>query len=145
MIHSHNYTAVEYLRRNFDLGVSQADHPEVFSGVPSEGEGVKLVKATAARLKEMGKAQLIPKLVWVSAFKYMGLPAGEGLQASSARMDPPSYYEPGLLDLKPRRNGAILSPVGRAGPADGILAAGRGGTGGGRQCRRTHRMKKREV
>ena len=77
VIHSHNYTAVEYLRRNFDLGVSQADHPEVFSGVPSEGEGVKLVKATAARLKEMGKAQLIPKLVWVSAFKYMGYRLGK--------------------------------------------------------------------
>ena len=77
VIHSHNYTAVEYLRRNFDLGVSQADHPEVFSGVSSEGEGVKLVKATAAKLKEMGKAQLIPKLVWVSAFKYMGYRLGK--------------------------------------------------------------------
>ena len=28
--HSHSYSAAKQLRRNFDLGVSQADHPEVF-------------------------------------------------------------------------------------------------------------------
>ena len=27
VIHSHNYTAMQQLHRNFDLGVSQADHP----------------------------------------------------------------------------------------------------------------------
>lgn len=77
VIHSHNYTAMEYLRRNFDLGVSQADHPEVFEGVPSEGEGVKLVKATARRLSEEKKARLIPKLIWISGFKYMGYRLGK--------------------------------------------------------------------
>ena len=30
MIHSHQYTNWQQLRRNFDLGVSQADHPEVY-------------------------------------------------------------------------------------------------------------------
>ena len=41
---SHNYTNMQQFRRNFDLGVSQADHPEVFRDVPSEAEGKKLVK-----------------------------------------------------------------------------------------------------
>ena len=37
--HSHNYTYRQQFRRNFDLGVSQADHPEVFAAYPSESEG----------------------------------------------------------------------------------------------------------
>ena len=45
--HSHNYTAKEQFHRNFDNGVSQAQHPEIFAGVSSEAEGVKLVKKTS--------------------------------------------------------------------------------------------------
>ena len=45
--HSHDYTAKEQFHRNFDNGVSQAQHPEIFAGVSSESEGVKLVKKTA--------------------------------------------------------------------------------------------------
>ena len=37
--HSHNYSGRQQFHRNFDLGVSQAEHPEIFEGVPSEGEG----------------------------------------------------------------------------------------------------------
>ena len=46
VIHSHNYTGMEQLHRNFDLAVSQADHPEIFEGIPSEQEGIRLVKKT---------------------------------------------------------------------------------------------------
>lgn len=35
--HSHNYSCAQQFHRNFDLGVSQAEHPEIFEGVPSEG------------------------------------------------------------------------------------------------------------
>ena len=52
VIHSHNYTAMQQLHRNFDLGVSQADHPEVFGRLHSEGEGIRLVKKTAKWLVE---------------------------------------------------------------------------------------------
>ncbi len=72
VIHSHNYTAAQQLSRNFDLGVSQADHPEVFEGLPSEGEGVKLVKKTARFLLESGNAYLLPELVIMSGIKYLG-------------------------------------------------------------------------
>ncbi len=34
VIHSHNYGCIAQLKRNFDLAVSQADHPEVFDGNP---------------------------------------------------------------------------------------------------------------
>ena len=77
VIHSHNYTAKQQLSRNFDLGVSQADHPEVFSGLPSEGEGIKLVRKTAKFLLESGHAILLPELVLMSGVKYLGYQLGK--------------------------------------------------------------------
>ena len=61
VIHSHNYTAMQQLHRNFDLGVSQADHPEVFGRLHSEGEGIRLVKKTAKWLVENGYVLLLQK------------------------------------------------------------------------------------
>ena len=72
VIHSHNYSCRQQFHRNFDLGVSQAEHPEIFSGIPSEGEGLRLVKRSLAYLVKTGHVWLIPKLVGQSGFKYMG-------------------------------------------------------------------------
>ena len=77
VIHSHNYTCMQQLHRNFDLGVSQADHPEIFSGVPSEGEGIKSVKNTAKYLCSQGKWYLLPHLVLQSGCKYVGYLLGK--------------------------------------------------------------------
>lgn len=77
VVHSHNYGAFQQLRRNFDLAVSQADHPEVFSGLASEGEGIRLVKTTAMWLFQNGKWHLIPELVLQSGFKYTGYRLGK--------------------------------------------------------------------
>ncbi len=77
VIHSHNYTAVEQFHRNFDLAISQADNPDVFSGIRSEGEGIRMVKDTARWLVKTGRAYLVPKLVVDSGFKYMGYLAGK--------------------------------------------------------------------
>lgn len=76
VIHSHNYTGVQQFSRNFDLAVSQKDHPEVFEGIRSEGEGVRLVKRTAVYLVKNGKIHLLPLLVYVSGCKYLGYLAG---------------------------------------------------------------------
>ena len=78
VIHSHNYTCIQQFHRNFDLGVSQAEHPEIFSGVPSEGEGIRMVKKTAAYLLEQKKIYLIPKLVLLSGCKFVGYRLGKG-------------------------------------------------------------------
>lgn len=75
--HSHNYSPVRQLRRNFDLGVSQADHPEVFARYPSEGEGIKLVKRCAGYLIRSGHVNEIPSLVTDSACKYLGYRLGK--------------------------------------------------------------------
>ena len=58
--HSHNYSCMQQFHRNFDLGVSQAEHPEVFEGVPSEGEGIRLVKKSMVYLLKTGHVLLIP-------------------------------------------------------------------------------------
>lgn len=75
--HSHNYTYRQQFRRNFDLGVSQADHPEVFAAYPSESEGIRLVKSTVAHLKKKGMWNKIPSIIIQSGFKYMGYLMGK--------------------------------------------------------------------
>lgn len=77
VIHSHNYTAMEQLHRNFDLAVSQADHPEIFEGIRSEGEGIRLVKDTARRLMKKGRIDLVLDLIVKSGFKYTGYLLGK--------------------------------------------------------------------
>ena len=77
VIHSHNYSGMQQLHRNFDLAVSQAEHPEIFEGVPSEGEGIRMVKSSAAWLCKTGRIYLIPKLVWQSGCKYLGYRLGK--------------------------------------------------------------------
>ena len=76
VIHSHNYTLMEQLRRNFDLAVSQAEHPEIFAGVPSEGEGIRLVIRTAGWLRKTGRWMLFPQLIMQSGCKYLGYRLG---------------------------------------------------------------------
>lgn len=76
VIHSHNYSAVQQLKRNFDLAVSQAEHPEVFAGLKAEGEGIRLVGQTAAWLAEQKKWYLLPRLAVQSGFKYLGFRLG---------------------------------------------------------------------
>lgn len=76
VIHSHNYSGLMQLHRNFDLAVSQADHPEIFDGVPSEGEGIRLVKKSAAHCLAIRKPWLIAVLIWQSGWKYLGYKLG---------------------------------------------------------------------
>jgi len=77
VIHSHQYTLAQQFKRNFDLAVSQADHPEVFEGIRSEGEGVRLVGQTAVWLMKSGRPYLLPKLVADSGAKYAGYRLGK--------------------------------------------------------------------
>ena len=80
VIHSHNYNCMQQFHRNFDLGVSQAEHPEVFEGVPSEGEGMRLVKKTLAHLVRSGRIWLIPGFILQCAGKYAGYLAGKNFR-----------------------------------------------------------------
>lgn len=75
--HSHNYSCMQQFHRNFDLGVSQAEHPEIFSVVKSESEGISMIKKTIGYLISQKKYHLIVYLFLQSAFKYAGYLAGK--------------------------------------------------------------------
>ena len=77
VVHSHNYNAIEQFHRNFDLAVSQVDHPEIFAGIRSEKEGIRLVINTAKHLVKVGKPWLLFPLVTTSAGKIFGYKLGQ--------------------------------------------------------------------
>ena len=77
VIHSHHYSNWQQLQRNFDLGVSQAQFPEVFGGISSSSEGVKLIRNMAAYLLRNGQALQIPGMIVNSGFKYVGYQLGK--------------------------------------------------------------------
>ncbi|MCR5502261.1 MAG: glycosyltransferase family 2 protein [Lachnospiraceae bacterium] len=77
VFHSHSYTGAQQFRRNFQNGVSHADHPETFSDVKASGEGMRLVKKTAERLCKKGLIFMLIPLIWQSACKYAGYTLGE--------------------------------------------------------------------
>ena len=72
VVHSHNYGCLAQLHRNFDLGVSQAQHPEIFDAYPSESEGIRMVKKSAFYVCEIHKPWLLVTLFFQSGFKYVG-------------------------------------------------------------------------
>ena len=98
VIHSHNYTGLMQFHRNFDLAVSQADHPEIFAGIRSETEGIRLVKETARHFLKEGKPWILVELVWKSGWKFLGYRLGKqyrrlpGWMIRMCTMSP-SYWE----------------------------------------------------
>lgn len=77
VIHSHNYSGWQQFQRNFDVAVSQTDHPEIFAGIHSESEGIRLVRQTAQYLAGSGHIYLIPALIYKSGCKYLGYKMGQ--------------------------------------------------------------------
>lgn len=77
VFHSHNYTLLQYFRRSFDMAVSQAQHPEVFSGVSSEKEGMRLVRiVTGTLVRQRRVTELVP-FFFQCAAKYAGYAFGK--------------------------------------------------------------------
>ncbi len=77
VIHSHNYTGLQQFKRNFDLGVSQAEHPEIFSGIPSEKEGKKLVKGMIGFLWRKRKIWWLIPFLYETGCKLIGYRLGK--------------------------------------------------------------------
>lgn len=96
--HHHNYGAIRQLHRNFDLGVSQAQHPEVFDMASSGKEGIRFVKKTFSDLMKNGQAYLLPRFIWQSGCKYLGYQLGKHYRSLPEGMiirlsDSPAYWE----------------------------------------------------
>ena len=77
VMHAHDYTGIQLMKRNFDLGVSQACYPEIFANVKSEKEGMRLVKQTVLYLIKRGKPFKIVELFLKSGCKYIGYQLGK--------------------------------------------------------------------
>lgn len=75
--HSHDLSDMELLHRNFDLGVSQAQHPEVFAAYPSESEGMRYIKELIRHLAEVGLKRKIPRVILQCGFRYIGYWCGK--------------------------------------------------------------------
>lgn len=95
VIHSHNYNFMQQFRRNFDMAVSQAQHPEVFATVSSEKEGIKLVKDTSLYLLKKRKPWLIWKLFTDCVAKYSGYLLGKRYRKLSKKMIQKCTMNPG--------------------------------------------------
>ncbi len=85
VIHSHNYGCMDQFHRNFDIGVSQADHPKIFELAASEGEGIKFVKGAIKYLFKMGKWYMIPYFCFNCGFKLLGYKAGKNYKNLSKK------------------------------------------------------------
>jgi len=77
VVHSHNDSNMQQLKRNFDLGVSQADHPEVFKSLSSESEGKKFVCAALKALAKTRQLYRFPGFCIQCCFKYTGYLLGK--------------------------------------------------------------------
>ena len=77
VIHSHNYSGAVQFHRNFDIGVSQAQHPEIFNLAASESAGASMILRSAGHFIRTGKPHLLFRLVWISACKYAGYRLGK--------------------------------------------------------------------
>ncbi len=86
VIHSHNYSNMQQFHRNFDLGVSQTDNPEVFSSVSSESEGLRYIKRMTSLLIQEKAAYYIPYFYINSFFRLAGYKLGRAYKKLPRRM-----------------------------------------------------------
>ena len=77
VIHSHNYSGVQYFKRYFDLGVSQADFSYIFNEYHAEDEGIRLVKQTFRYLMKRKSYFDSPVLFYHSGMKLIGMKLGK--------------------------------------------------------------------
>ncbi|MCD8019614.1 MAG: glycosyltransferase, partial [Clostridiales bacterium] len=84
--HWHNYTAVDQLKRNFDLAVSQVDYGGLFLAVKSESEGIRLVKKTLSYFIKKRRFDLLPGIILQNGAKYIGYKLGQNYHKLPKRL-----------------------------------------------------------
>ena len=100
VVHSHNYTMRQQFHRNFDLAVSQKQHPEIFEQVSSEAEGMRLVKSTIAYLFAIRKPWLIFHFGMQCVGKYAGFWMGRHYEKLSRKQILKYTMNPGYWDMR---------------------------------------------
>lgn len=77
VIHSHNYTGLEYFKRYFDMGVAHRDFSYILGEYHSQDEGMKLVRDTAEYLIRRKEYLMLIPLVYHSGCKFAGYQLGK--------------------------------------------------------------------
>jgi hypothetical protein len=112
--HSHRYSARQQFSRSFDLGVSQADHPEIFGGIRSESEGWKYVRRMTAMLRSRGASMEIPGFYAGCAARLCGYRLGRHYRRLPRTLIPALDNERKLLE-RYGQNSTINGTAGRQG------------------------------
>ncbi len=86
VLHTHHYTAIQQLKRNFDLGVSQAQFPELFNRVSSQSEGIRMIRGMLGTLLKKNEYNKIPSVIINSAFKLAGYKLGKAYKKLPQRL-----------------------------------------------------------
>lgn len=84
--HSHDYTFRQMVKRNFDMGVSQACYPEIFQSVKSEREGIRMVLKILDELAGRKEFLQMWKFITESSCKYVGYQLGKHYKWLPRRM-----------------------------------------------------------
>ncbi len=100
VVHSHNYTVKQQFCRNFDLAVSQKQHPEIFENVSSEAEGMRLVKSTVSYLCKIHKPWLIFNFGMQCVGKYAGYWMGKRYEKLSEKKILKYTMNPGYWEIR---------------------------------------------
>lgn len=84
--HSHEYTFKQLVKRNFDMGVSQACYPEIFKNVKSESEGIQMLCRIMSELAERKAFLQMGEFIIESSLKYVGYQLGKHYKWLPRRM-----------------------------------------------------------
>lgn len=77
VIHAHRFGYKTQWKRNFDIGVVHKKYADIFANCSSEKEGIRLVMDTALYLLRGREWILLPRLLGLSAVKFLGYQLGK--------------------------------------------------------------------
>jgi rhamnosyltransferase len=77
VIHSHNYTGMEYFKRYFDIGVSHKEFSYIFDEYHYNEDGMGLIIATAKYLCRRRMYYMLIPLIYNAACKFIGINLGK--------------------------------------------------------------------
>lgn len=98
--HWHSYSLIQQFRRNFDLAVSQAEHPEVFADLSSQAEGNRMVRVILGHLLKKKKYGQMINYVFLSGAKLLGYKTGQRYQKLPPEMVKKLSMMPGYFEGK---------------------------------------------
>lgn len=82
VVHSHSYTALQELRRYFDIGVFHRSERWILDEFGNaEGEGARYVQSELRELAKEGKLHLLPHFLVRNGMKYLGYRLGRHYEA----------------------------------------------------------------